>query len=108
MEALKSVNAKQEPPSPAKFSASHEDKSKEPKARASTLEFKEVNEMYVYTRIQPILLELILYSWDKREYRYKVVESLILSDKANELDYYIFVVRTRISKYPSLYPNLCS
>jgi hypothetical protein len=56
VEALKSVNAKQEPPPPAKpFSASHEDKSEEPKARASTLEFKKVNEVYVYARVQPDL-----------------------------------------------------
>jgi len=49
VEVLKSVNAKQEPPPPAKpFSAGHGDKSEEPKARASTLEFKKVNEVYVY------------------------------------------------------------
>jgi hypothetical protein len=49
VEVLKSVNAKQEPPPPTKpFSAGHGDKSEEPKARASTLEFKKVNEVYVY------------------------------------------------------------
>jgi hypothetical protein len=38
-----------EAPPPAKpVSAGHEDKSEEPKARALTLEFKKVNEVYVY------------------------------------------------------------
>jgi hypothetical protein len=51
VEALKSVNAKQEPPPPAKPSSpGHED---EPKARASTLEFKKVNEVYVYPKHSP-------------------------------------------------------
>jgi hypothetical protein len=49
VEVLKSVNAKQEPLPPAKpFSAGHEDKSEEPKARALILEFKKVNEIYIY------------------------------------------------------------
>jgi hypothetical protein len=52
VEVLKSVNTKQEPPPPTKpFSAGHGDKSEEPKARASTLEFKKVNEVYVYQSI---------------------------------------------------------
>jgi hypothetical protein len=56
VEALKLANAKQEPPPPAKpSSAGHEDKSEEPKARASTLEFKKVNEVCVYARAQPDL-----------------------------------------------------
>jgi len=53
-------------------------------------------------------LPLISYSWDKKEYKYKVVESLTPPDEVNELDHYIFVVRTRIGEYPSLYPNLRS
>ena len=58
VEALKLANAKQEPPPPLKpSSAGHEDKSKEPKARASTLEFKKVNEVCVYTRAQPDLCQ---------------------------------------------------
>ncbi|KAH8757124.1 P-loop containing nucleoside triphosphate hydrolase protein [Hyaloscypha finlandica] len=82
MEALKLANAKQEPPPPVKpSSAGHEDKSEEPKARASILEFKKVNEV-----------------WDKKEYKYKVVELLTPPDKVNELDHYIFIVRTRIDK----------
>jgi hypothetical protein len=108
VEALKSVNAKQEPPPPAKpFSSGHEDKSAEPKARASTLEFKKVNEVYVYPKHSPTL-PLISYSWDKQEYKYKVVELLTPDDEVNELDHYIFVVRTRMGEYPSLYPNLRS
>ncbi|PVH68579.1 hypothetical protein DL98DRAFT_381034, partial [Cadophora sp. DSE1049] len=53
----------------------------EPKARASTLDFKKVNEI-----------------WDKKQYKYKVVESLTPADEANELDQYIFVARTRLDK----------
>ncbi|KAH7378926.1 hypothetical protein BKA64DRAFT_585361, partial [Cadophora sp. MPI-SDFR-AT-0126] len=36
--------------------------------------------------------------WDKKEYKYKVVESLAPADEANELDHYVFVVRTRLDK----------
>ena len=56
VEALKLANAKQEPPPPVKPSSpGHEDKSEEPKARASTLEFKKVNEVYVYAKYSPTL-----------------------------------------------------
>jgi hypothetical protein len=56
IEALKSVNTKQEPPPPIKpVSAGYKDKPEEPKGRASILEFKKVNEVYVYTRVQPDL-----------------------------------------------------
>jgi hypothetical protein len=56
------------------------------------------------------LIELIhLYSWDVKAYKYKIVESITPPDEENELDQYIFVVRTRIGEYlsfgPSLYPN---
>jgi hypothetical protein len=62
VEALKSINAKQGPP-PVKLSNTATDtKSKELKARASTLEFKKVNEVYIYTGLQSTLSELILYS----------------------------------------------
>ena len=53
-----------------------------------------------------ILLVLELYSWDKRKYKYKVVELLIQSNKVNELGHYIFVVHIYISEYSSLYLNL--
>ena len=36
------------------------------------------------------------YSWDKKEYKYKVVESLTPTDEVNELDQYVFVARTRL------------
>lgn len=63
VEALKSVNAKQGLPPPAKpVSAGHEDKSEEPKARASTLGFKKVNEVYVDAKHSPTLPELTSYS----------------------------------------------
>ena len=48
---------------------------------------------------------LTSYSWDKMGYKYKVVESLAPPDEVNELDHYIFVVRTRIGEYLSLHPN---
>ena len=48
------------------------------------------------------MLALILYSWDKKKYKYKVVELLIPPDEVNELDHYIFVVRTRIGRCPDL------
>jgi hypothetical protein len=48
VEALKSINAKQGPP-PVKLSdPATTTKSEGPKARASTLAFKKVNEVYVY------------------------------------------------------------
>ncbi|KAF4628400.1 hypothetical protein G7Y89_g9752 [Cudoniella acicularis] len=75
---LKSLSTKQGPPPPP--AAIDKVESEELKARASTLEFKKVNE-------------------DKKEYKYKVVESLTLPDKVNKLDHYIFVVRIRISGY---------
>jgi hypothetical protein len=56
----------------------------------------------------PTLPELIPYSWDKKEHKYKVVELLTPPNKVNEFDHYIFVARTRIGEYPSLYPNLRS
>ena len=53
MEALKLANAQQEerPPPVKPSSSGPEDKSDEPKARASTLEFKEVNEVCVHARV---------------------------------------------------------
>lgn len=104
VEALKSINAKQGPPP---VNTATDTKSEEPKARASTLEFKKVNEVYVYAGLQSTLSELILYSWDKKEYKYNVVESLTPPDELTELDHYIFVVRTRIGEYRSLYHTLC-
>lgn len=44
---------------------------------------------------------LIMYSWDSKVYKYKVVESPQTSE-LTELDSYIFVVRTRISQYLGL------
>ena len=38
------------------------------------------------------------YSWDKKEYKYKVVESLAPADEVNELDHYVFVARTRLGR----------
>lgn len=40
-------------------------------------------------------------SWDKEEYKYKLVESLTPPDEETEYDQYIFVVRTRIGESPS-------
>ncbi|CAL3963695.1 unnamed protein product [Diplocarpon coronariae] len=71
---LRSLSTKQEPPPPP--ASIDKGKSEEPPARASKLEFKTVNE----------------------EYKYKIVESITLLDEENELDRYIFVVRTRIDR----------
>ena len=62
IKAFKSVNAKKEPPFPAKpFSLSYKDKLEEPKARALMLGFKKVNEVYIYPK-HSLTLPLILYS----------------------------------------------
>ena len=47
---LKSLSNKQGPPPPP--AAADKVESEEPKARASTLEFKKVNEVYVYAGLQ--------------------------------------------------------
>ena len=47
---LKSLSTKQGPPPPP--AAADKVESEEPKARASTLEFKKVNEVYVYAGLQ--------------------------------------------------------
>ncbi|OWP06252.1 hypothetical protein B2J93_2490 [Marssonina coronariae] len=73
---LRSLSTKQEPPPPP--ASIDKGKSEEPPARASKLEFKTVNEVF--------------------EYKYKIVESITLLDEENELDRYIFVVRTRIDR----------
>jgi hypothetical protein len=46
----------------------------------------------------------MLCSWDKEEYEYKIVESLIPLDEETEYDEYVFVVRARIGESP----NLCA
>ncbi|KAN0115451.1 hypothetical protein V8E51_004995 [Hyaloscypha variabilis] len=62
----KSINAKQRsPPPPAKLSGA----SREPKARASTLELKTINEV-----------------WDEKAYKYTIEESPKSVDESNELD----------------------
>ncbi|KAI6709035.1 AAA family ATPase [Diplocarpon mali] len=76
---LRSLSTKQEPPPPP--ASIDKGKSEEPPARASKLEFKTVNEV-----------------WDTKAYKYKIVESITLLDEENELDRYIFVVRTRIDR----------
>ena len=47
-------------------------------------------------------------SWDKEEYKYKIVESLTPPDEETKYDQYIFVVRTRIgeSASPCANPSL--
>ena len=40
----------------------------------------------------------ILYSWNDKEYKYKV-EDLLLDAEVNKLDQYIFVVCMQIGKY---------
>ena len=36
-------------------------------------------------------------------YKYKIVESIIPPDEEDKFDEYIFVVRTRVGKHPSLH-----
>ncbi|KAN0106673.1 hypothetical protein V8E51_009549 [Hyaloscypha variabilis] len=73
LDILKSLSPKQEPhPPPA---AENRVEPEKPKARASTLEFKEVNEV-----------------WDRKEYKYKLVESMILPNEVNELNHYVFKI----------------
>ena len=43
-------------------------------------------------------LRRILYSWDVKDYKYKIVESLTPKDDVAELDEYIFLVRKRLGK----------
>jgi hypothetical protein len=108
VEALKSVSAKNEPlPPPTPSSAGSEDESTTPKARASTLDFKRVNEVYVYVLVLlDLRAGLMAYSWDKKEYKYKVVESLTPPNKVNELDHYIFIVCICIGRCRSPDPDL--
>jgi hypothetical protein len=47
---LKSLGTKQRPPPPP--AATDKVESKEPKVQALTLEFKKVNKVYIYTRLQ--------------------------------------------------------
>ncbi|CZT41144.1 uncharacterized protein RSE6_00844 [Rhynchosporium secalis] len=77
LDILKSRGTNQE--LPPLIAAADKVEAKELRARDSTLEFKKVNEVY-----------------DKKEYKYKVVESFTPADEANELDHYIFVARTRL------------
>jgi len=72
------------------------------RARASKVEFKTVNEVYVPCEVQTQKLRLLPRSWDEKEYKYKVVESTTPSGEVDELDEYIFVLRVRIGKYVDL------
>ncbi|KAF8850015.1 P-loop containing nucleoside triphosphate hydrolase protein [Acephala macrosclerotiorum] len=81
MDALKSIDSKQEPPPPP---AKPSGESVQPKARASKLEFKTVNEV-----------------WDEKAYKYTIEESPKSVNEANELNQYVFVVRARIDKKTS-------
>lgn len=42
----------------------------------------------------PAYTELIIlpYSWNEREYKYKIIESTVQLEKLNELDKYMFVL----------------
>ena len=42
-------------------------------------------------------------SQNKKEYKYKIVESITLSEEVDKLNEYIFVVRVRIGKYIDFY-----
>jgi hypothetical protein len=67
------------------------------KAPASKLEYKAVDEMYVFCLLccQPLLTHV--YSWNEKVCKYGIVDSPPAPD-VSELDEYIFIVRTRIGK----------
>jgi hypothetical protein len=94
IKALKSTNTKQGPPPPP---VKPSDEFGEPKAQASRLELKTVNEVYVFDVTKSTYADMILlYSWDEKAYKYTITESPKSIDESNELDQYVFVVRTRI------------
>jgi len=80
---------------------------KAPRARASKVEFKRVNEVYVPCEVQAQKLRSLPRSWNETEYKYKVVESTTPSGEVDELDEYIFVLRMRIGEYVDLCTALC-
>lgn len=86
------------PPQAAECQAAEHAQPEEARARASRLEFKTVDEMYVPGEVQAQPVKLTLYSWDARAYKYKIVESSTPTSEMDGLDEYIFVDRTRIGK----------
>ncbi|KFZ19606.1 hypothetical protein V502_03529 [Pseudogymnoascus sp. VKM F-4520 (FW-2644)] len=79
IDVVKSLSPTQS--APAVPVAADEVKAEDPLARASKLGFKAINEV-----------------WDAKAYKYKIVESVTPTDKADELNQYVFVVRGRIDK----------
>ncbi|KAL2044108.1 hypothetical protein ABVK25_012460 [Lepraria finkii] len=62
-------------------------------------------------KYKPKKLRLLPRSWNKKEYKYKVVESITLSAEVDELDEYVFVARVRIDKKttdPTFFVNIKS
>jgi len=76
---------------------------KSSRARASKLKFKTVNEMYCQLRsTSSKKLRLPHRSWDKKAYKYKIVEPTAPSGEVDELDEHIFVVQVRIGEWIEL------
>lgn len=48
------------------------------------------------TKCKPKRLRSLPYSWNEKEYKYKVVEFATLSGEVDELDEYMFVLRVRL------------
>jgi hypothetical protein len=67
------------------------------KAPASKLEYKAVDEMYVFHLMHFWPLLIHVHSWDGKTYKYKIIDSLPAPD-ISEMDEHIFIVRTRIGK----------
>lgn len=44
-----------------------------------------------------------MYSWDSKAYKYTTVQSSKPSEETNELDEYVFVVRTRFGKSANIF-----
>ena len=70
------------------------------RVRASKVEYKTVNEVYVDKNVSWTLLTA--YRWDSAKYEYKTVDSTPVPD-IDELDEYIFVIRKRSREwYPTI------
>lgn len=67
------------------------------KTRASKLEYKLVDEVYVPCSVTMVLLTSP-FSWDVGTSKYKIVDSATLLERVTDLDEHVFVVRGRIGK----------
>ena len=60
--------------------------------------YRTVTKVYVTCFLKSIhILTTYLYSWDKKTYIYKLIETLKLKDAVLKLKPYVFIIRGRIS-----------